>query len=336
MSGGQPTAVRGADRVQGTVRARDLGRALDGWGRFTGADGRDRAPGEWISADGELVRGGLDRTVLDLLTVDADRFAVTRTAEHVARTPHTRHIVVAQLAGTSVLTPSDGHPPVRLGPGDVSYGDPTVPYRWAFEGPATLLLLRTPFAAFAAAPGSLRAILGRPFASSSGYARLALRFAVDALREPGLVDGPSGPRVLGDVAGLFATMLVDRAAAVEDADPGSPAYRRAVAHIEAHLAAPLTVAGIAAAADMSPRHLQSLFRRRGTTVSGWIRARRLEGARAALADPDQADADITRIAVGHGFADHSHFTRTFRAAFGETPSRWRERAASSVDDAARS
>ncbi|WP_411722571.1 hypothetical protein [Mycetocola sp.] len=128
--------------VRSLARARDFGRALDGWGRFAGPDGREDAPGEWIRAEGQLIRGQLDRTQLDLLSVDAPRLIVTRTAEHVARTPHTRHIVVVHLTGSSVLTPTDGHPPVHLGPGDVSYGNPTIPYRWEFTGPLTLMMLR--------------------------------------------------------------------------------------------------------------------------------------------------------------------------------------------------
>lgn len=112
-------------------------------------------------------------------------------------------------------------------------------------------------------------------------------------------------------------------------DPTQPAFERAIAHIAGHLAEPLTVSRVVRETGMSPRYLQSIFARRGLSVSGWIRGRRLEAARQALADPAWAGADLAQVALAHGFADHSHFTRSFRAAFGETPSRWRERAAHS-------
>lgn len=308
------------------VRARDFGEALDGWGHFTGEDGREGVPGEWIRAEGELIRGELDRTQLDLITVRSARLTVTRTPEHVERTPGLRHIVVVQVAGTSVLTPGDGHGPVRLGPGDVSYGHSNVPYRWEFSGPMTLMMLRAPFAAMNLAPAVLQSLLGEPFSSDSGYARLAVGFARQVLDDPELLHGANGPRIVQDVVGLFATMLAGQLLPATDTDPTEPAFRRVVEHISAHLAEPLDLPGIAVAQGMSARYVQGLFQQRGMTASGWLRQRRLEAARQALADPAWARASITQVATGHGFADHAHFSRSFRAAFGETPSQWRERA----------
>ncbi|GGD65749.1 AraC family transcriptional regulator [Microbacterium murale] len=314
--------------VRSQARARDFGQALDGWGHFTDAGGLDAPPGEWIRADGELIRGGLDRTQLDLLSVSAPGLVVTRMAEHVARTPDVKHIVVVQLEGTSVLTPTDGRPPVHLGPGDLSYGDPTVPYRWEFEGPLSLMMLRVPFAAFPLAPASLRPILGQPYSSREGFARLAVGFARDVLADADLLGGPTAPRIVQNVVDLFATMLAGRLAETHSDDPTQPAFRRVIGYIAERLTPPsltqpLGLPQIARAVDMSPRYVQSLFQLRGMTVSGWIRQRRLEVARQALADPAWAGADIAQVAAAHGFSDHSHFTRVFRSAYGETPSRWR-------------
>lgn len=308
------------------VRARDFGEALDGWGDFAGEDGRQGPPGEWIRAEGELVRGELDRTQLDLITVQSQRLVVTRTAEHVHRTPGVRHIVVVQVAGSSVLTPGDGHGPVRLGPGDVSYGHSNVPYRWEFAGPMTLLMLRTPFAAFDVPPATLQSLLGEPFPSDRGYARLAVGFARQVLEDPELLHGSNGPRIVQDIVGLFTTMLAGQLLPAADTDPTEPVFRRVVEYLSEHLAEPLDLPRIAAAHDLSTRSVQGLFQERGMTASGWLRQRRLEVARGVLADPAWAGSTITQVATAHGFADHAHFTRSFRAAFGETPSRWRERA----------
>lgn len=302
---------------------RDFGDALAGWGRFTGADGRARSRGEWIRADGELVRGQSDRTQFDLLTVDSPRLVVVRTGEDVRRTPSTRHIVVVQLDGESTLTPYDGRPPVRLTPGEVSYGDPRVPYRWEFHGPLRLMMLRLPSGAFSLTPQALRPILGRPFGSDSGYSRLAIDFARNVLCEPKLLEGRIGPAVVRDVVRLFATTLSDRLDHAEERDPSEAMFRRAVEHIADNVSQPLDIAAIAEATGISPRYLQGLFQQRGVTVSGWVRRCRLEGARAALADPGWDSADIMQVAAAHGFAAHSHFTRAFHAAFGQTPSQWR-------------
>ncbi|MCX6502465.1 MAG: AraC family transcriptional regulator [Microbacterium sp.] len=316
-----------ASSIRRRFGANEFDRALDGWGRFSGDDGRRRAPGEWIRADGELVRSRFDRTELDLLTVDARHLTVARTAHEVSRTADTRHIVIVQLSGSSILTPADGHPPVRLGPGTISYGDPSVPYRWAFDGPFQLLMLRAPRAALALAPAVLRPMIGKPFSSDTGYARLAVRFASDVLSDERLLAGPTASRVAHDVVGLMTTMLAERLGTAESRDPSEPAFQRAATYIAENLVDPLPLRQIAEAVDMSPRYLQHLFQQRGMSVTGWIRERRLERARQALADPTWAAIDILQIALAHGFSDHSHFTRAFRAAYGETPSAWRGRAA---------
>lgn len=98
--------------------------------------------------------------------------------------------------------------------------------------------------------------------------------------------------------------------------------RRAIAFIDAHLDDPgLSVACIAADSCVSPRHLQRTFASSGTTVTAAIRERRLERAKAHLVS--QPDAPISHIAHRWGFADLAHFSRLFKAAYGEAPSVYR-------------
>ncbi|AHG89389.1 Helix-turn-helix, AraC domain-containing protein [Gemmatirosa kalamazoonensis] len=87
--------------------------------------------------------------------------------------------------------------------------------------------------------------------------------------------------------------------------------------IEASLTEPPTVADLAALAGVHASHLLRTFRRHhGATVANYARQRRIEQARAAIA---QGDRSLSAIALAAGFADQSHFTRVFRRAFGETP-----------------
>jgi AraC-like DNA-binding protein len=65
----------------------------------------------------------------------------------------------------------------------------------------------------------------------------------------------------------------------------------------------------------------------GTTVTDWIRERRLAGCRRDLADPTLRDVPIGDVAVRWGYRDQAYFSRLFRRAFGETPREWRARAA---------
>lgn len=78
---------------------------------------------------------------------------------------------------------------------------------------------------------------------------------------------------------------------------------------------------LAAAAGVHPGHLARTFRATfGVTVCEYSRGLRLEWAAQQLAD----DAPLAQIALDAGFADQSHFTRSFRAHVGVTPGRYRE------------
>ncbi|MFX5558838.1 helix-turn-helix transcriptional regulator, partial [Acinetobacter baumannii] len=79
---------------------------------------------------------------------------------------------------------------------------------------------------------------------------------------------------------------------------------------------------IAAAHHISVRYLQRLFETEGTTVTTWIRQRRLERIRRDLADP-RIDRSTSAVAARWGLADASHFSKLFKAAYGMTPRQYR-------------
>jgi AraC-like DNA-binding protein len=96
------------------------------------------------------------------------------------------------------------------------------------------------------------------------------------------------------------------------------------AHIDAELASPdLGPASIAARHFISVRHLHALFHEQGTTVSTWIRTRRLERCRRDLADPLLAPVPVAAIGAKWGFVDPAHFSRSFKTAFASAPSEYR-------------
>jgi len=90
--------------------------------------------------------------------------------------------------------------------------------------------------------------------------------------------------------------------------------------IEASGAEPPSVADLAALAGVHASHLLRTFRRHhGTTVASYARRRRLERARAEIATSRRT---LSTIALDAGFSDQPHFTRLFRAAYGETPGQY--------------
>ena len=89
----------------------------------------------------------------------------------------------------------------------------------------------------------------------------------------------------------------------------------------------LDPASVAAQLGMSPRYLHRLLEPTGQSFAQHLLQSRLDRAAAMLRNPDCARFKIGEIAVQTGFSDISHFNRSFRRTFGDTPYGVRVRAA---------
>jgi len=83
------------------------------------------------------------------------------------------------------------------------------------------------------------------------------------------------------------------------------------------------VSALAGELGTTLRSLQKRFRLLNTTPREWMSERRLERTRKKLDDPAFANLSIKQIAFGSGFRDFSHFSRSFKDAFGVPPRRYR-------------
>ncbi|MEQ1504554.1 MAG: AraC family transcriptional regulator [Myxococcota bacterium] len=107
----------------------------------------------------------------------------------------------------------------------------------------------------------------------------------------------------------------------------SARHRDAVHRLERRLSvAPTddhTLGELADAVELSPYHAARLFRAHtGRSLHEYRTHLRLRSSLRALADPT---VDLTELALGLGFASHSHFTTRFRRVFGAPPSAVRGR-----------
>lgn len=108
----------------------------------------------------------------------------------------------------------------------------------------------------------------------------------------------------------------------------SALLKRALHLMEVHIDTPLSAGALAAKLGTSQRTLERRFADElGMTPAAATRQLRLAEAQHLLAHTAHS---ITAIASATGFADASHFARTFKAAFGETPDSWRQAARSSA------
>lgn len=98
---------------------------------------------------------------------------------------------------------------------------------------------------------------------------------------------------------------------------------RAREQIEAAAPEPPSLEAIARAVGRHPATLARAFRRAfHMSVGEFCRRVRLEQATRLLTS---SNAPLSEIALACGFCDQAHLTRSFRAAYGVTPARWRRR-----------
>ena len=92
-------------------------------------------------------------------------------------------------------------------------------------------------------------------------------------------------------------------------------------YLSGNINAPVTVARLCAAADVSERTLRRAYQSvLGLSPSAYLKARRLQLARVQLEQSTAKEATVTRIALSSGFGHMGHFSRDYHDFFGESPS----------------
>lgn len=96
---------------------------------------------------------------------------------------------------------------------------------------------------------------------------------------------------------------------------------------------PISVSALSSAVGLSRSYFSHAFRRSvGRTPHAHVVRLRIEHAMILMA---QSEASLTDVALAVGFADQSHFSRSFRRLTGVTPAHWRREKRTTVQAARR-
>lgn len=99
-----------------------------------------------------------------------------------------------------------------------------------------------------------------------------------------------------------------------------PWLRKVQEKLEAEFAGKQSLRDLAAEADVHPAHLARVFRQQfGYSVGEYVRRRRIEFTFERI----EAGEPLNDIAIGAGFANQPHFSRTFKAVTGLSPGQFR-------------
>ncbi|MBV6635963.1 MAG: helix-turn-helix domain-containing protein [Mameliella sp.] len=245
---------------------------------------------------------------------------VRRTQTSIAHCPEDKLLFSIQKAGRCNVV-QDGRV-AALTPGDFALYDTTRPYELIFDEDFSQYVVALPGSVLRPhllAPEGLTA-RRIPGASSIGRAVLNAIESV-ALNDEDLETDMARPMEEA-LRGLLAAGVLSLPGAC--AMPGKTAgsARRAMikAYALRHLRDPdLGVGSIAAAHGVDASTIHRAFDPEEETLSRWIWGQRLENALRDLRDPVQARRTLTDIAFSWGFNDMAHFSRAFKARFGQSP-----------------
>ena len=229
------------------------------------------------------------------------------------------------MTGSSVVVQNDRE--CLLKAGEFAVYESIAPYTHLFDKGVDYRFIRFPRAALALPDRLLRDIAAVPLGSDSPIARLAFPYfsqlaITDALHQGGHADAVVEPSVE-----LLRAVLTSQHgnASLARAPLEATLSLRITQYLRKHLADPdLSAARIAAAHDISVRHLYAVLSRSGISLGDWIRTRRLAACRRELAGPNGRLRTIAAIGRSWGFMDATHFSKVFRQAYGISPRAWRD------------
>jgi AraC-like DNA-binding protein len=292
-------------------------------------------PESQVTFRGELKAGAI--ADIALVTYENTPMYCRATRHHVGYGNSEEIWVVRNGAGVVILEQAGRE--VVMKAGDVTLLDPRRPMTAKYFNGSMPLILKVPRRDLEARVGKtqqMMAALIEPTepeqALTSAFLEMLPRYT-DAL-------GPAAAGLVKDQA--LDLIAVSLAKSIGEELPRVSSARALVlvnlrAAIEARLTDPmLDSATVAAAAGVSVRYANAVLADVGTSIGQLIRTRRLERCRRALQDPSQATRTISEIAYGWGFSDMTHFARSFRAAFGMSPSEHRRLAKLGTADSAAS
>jgi AraC-like DNA-binding protein len=269
-----------------------------------------------------MIRGaGIDE--VHVSDVRATDHVVERTPELIARGDRPYFKVSLMLAGRGLLV-QDGREAV-LSPGDLAVYDTSRPYSLVFDEDFRTMVVMFPRHLITLPPDMVGQLTAVRISGSEGLGAVVTPYLTQLAANLDQLAGSTGARLAHSALDLVTTVFT-RELGLDGttADPHRALMQRIRGHIDRNLASTdLGPASIAAAHYISTRHLHGLFQEQGTTVSTWIRTRRLEQCRRDLIDPVLADRPVAAIAARWGLVDAAHFSRAFKSAFGVSPSEFR-------------
>jgi AraC-like DNA-binding protein len=220
-----------------------------------------------------------------------------------------------------------GHPAV-LNPGDMTLVRSGEPLELIHRGLIRHLSFHLPGEVVRKAFGPSQVPVARRLASQNALGSLIAGLVQQVHCRSSELSTIQSPALADAMAALLVPLLTQNECdAARDAVAGELEAVTATnvrRFVDANLRNPsISPRSIARALGCSVRHVHRAFEASGTTISQYIRIRRLDSCGRDLRDPACVHETVTEIAFRWGFAEVSHFSRSFKEHFGLSPREYR-------------
>ena len=255
---------------------------------------------------------------LGIVTSRNSPVRATCSTRQAARSDPNEILLFCALAGRILLEQSDRR--VAVDAGSLLCLDPRIAHTMDCPDQSSMVILQVPRMELEARLGLNLDVAARCITPSRPQDHLTLLFAENLPKLSGTLDRTSEETIGTHALEQIALSLGANAQSARTASKAQLVWRIHRA-IEARLPSTgLSPQGIAEQVGISVRHANKLLAEEGHSLMRLVQSKRLARCRQALEDPGQAHRPVSEIAFGWGFSDLTHFSRSFRKAYGILPS----------------
>ncbi len=277
----------------------------------------------------EDVYSGTIRTArlgrLQVVTVECDALRAVRTPRLTAR--GSAENLIVRLQGRGVARLEQDAREAYLQAGEIVFYDMTRPHRMDFPERHQTKSVLLPRRLLGLKESDLQRITATPIRTDTALGALVSPFLSGLVDSAGSCPPHIGELLARNAVDLLTGLAHEQLGRKPVAAPGGDRVMllRMQVFIDRHLADPdLTPEVIARAHHISVRYVYKLFQQEDVTVGRWIQRRRLAECRRELARPEAALRTVAGVARRWAFTSPAHFSRVFQAAYGMSPSEWRD------------
>jgi len=262
-----------------------------------------------------------------IASVTGSPLDVYRQRQHISEVSDEVYLVKVQVSGESLVMQRDRE--AHLRPGDFALCLSSEPYQLHFADSYAQAVLAIPATLMEECVHQPQAHVGVRMDASEGANGVFSQLVTSIVSRLDSLDSNLSQRLEANVIDLLSTTLafspLGQQQQLVTGGVKSEYLHRIKQFIRMHLDDErLGPEWIARSQNISTRYLHMLFETEPCSVSRFIQKQRLEQCRLALSSDSYADSSVADVGYRFGFQDASHFSRAFKAEYGQTPAQYRK------------